>query len=417
MTDLLLPAVDGLGTPTAATPHPPHPAPPPPTPTRPQRRPESREAREARGPREARELRATPYLDLDVSRAVTAYCRLAAALPSTALHYAVKANPEPTLLAALAEAGCRFDVASPAEITATLLAGAAPADLVYSNPVKRREDVRFAARLGVGLFVVDSPDEVAKVAEAAPGSGVLCRLVTSGEGSDWPLSRKYGCSTGEAVQLLRRAAGLGLRAEGVSFHVGSQQRDPEAWAGPINAAATVFAELRAEGLEPWLLDLGGGFPAGIDAGCPPPEAYGAAIDRHLTAAFGRRRRPTTIAEPGRGIAADAGVLVAGVVAVIHRAETRWVFLDAGVFTGLVETLDEAIRYPLTTDVPGPAGPCVLAGPTCDSVDVLYEQSMVALPLALAEGDRVRFHCAGAYVATYSTVGFNGFAPLSTVVHR
>ena len=358
--------------------------------------------------------RPTPYLDLDVSKAVSTYRRLAAALTGTAVHYAVKANPDQTLLAALAAAGCRFDVASPAEITAALMAGATAGELIYSNPVKRREDVRFAARLGVDLFVVDSPGEVAKVADAAPGSGVLCRLVTSGAGSDWPLSRKYGCSTGEAVAILREAARLGLRADGVSFHVGSQQRDPEAWGRPITAAATVFGALRAEGLAPWLLDLGGGFPARLDEGCPPPEAYGAAIERHLAAAFGDRR-PTTVVEPGRGIAADAGVLVTSVIGVVERAGTRWVFLDAGVFTGLVETLAEAIRYPLATDVPGPTGPCVLAGPTCDSADVLYQDDMVELPLALSEGDQVRFHCTGVYVSTNSTVGFNGFAPLSSIV--
>src|SRR5690349_24842693 len=109
--------------------------------------------------------RPTPYLALDVPHAVTTYHRLAAALPGTALHYAVKANPDPTLLAALAAAGCRFDVASPAEITAALTAGARASDLVYSNPVKRREDVRFAARVGVSCFVVDSLAEVVKVAE------------------------------------------------------------------------------------------------------------------------------------------------------------------------------------------------------------------------------------------------------------
>src|SRR4051794_6975573 len=358
--------------------------------------------------------RPTPYLDFDVPHAVATYRRLAAALPGTAVHYAVKANPDPTLLAALAAAGCRFDVASPAEITAALMAGSSAGELVYSNPVKRREDVRFAARLGVDLFVVDSPGEVAKVAEAAPGSGVLCRLVTSGAGSDWPLSRKYGCSTGEAMTILREAARLGLRVDGISFHVGSQQRDPEAWAAPIAAAATAFEALRADGLDPWLLDLGGGFPARLDDRCPPPEAYGAAIERHLATAFGDHR-PTTIAEPGRGIAAEAGVLVASVIGVVRRAGVRWVFLDAGVFTGLVETLDEAIRYPLATDVPGPTGPCVLAGPTCDSADVLYQDAMVELPLALSEGDQVRFHCAGVYVTTYSTVGFNGFAPLRSVV--
>lgn len=357
--------------------------------------------------------RATPYLEFDVPTAVAAYHRLARALPDTALHCAVKANPDPTLLAALARAGSRFDVASPAEVTASLVAGAGPLDLVYSNPVKRREDVRFAARVGVQRFVVDSPGEVAKVAAEAPGAAVLARLVTSGEGSDWPLSRKYGVATDEAVALLHEAARLGLRAEGVSFHVGSQQRDPQSWGPPIHAAARVFAALRASGLDPWLLDLGGGFPATLDDGCPPPEAYGAAITRHLQDAF-PSQVPMTIAEPGRGIAADAGVLHARVIGVVHRAGVRWVFLDAGVFTGLVETLGEAIRYPLSTDVTGPIGSCVLAGPTCDSADVLYES--VELPLALAEGDAVRFHGAGVYTATYSCVGFNGFAPLPTVVH-
>jgi ornithine decarboxylase len=119
-------------------------------------------------------------------------------------------------------------------------------------------------------------------------------------------------------------------------------------------------------------------------------------------------------EPGRGVVADAGTLVTTVIAVVRRGGTRWVFLDAGVFTGLVETLDEAIRYPIRTSADGgPTGPCVLAGPTCDSADVLYEKSPVHLPLALGEGDTLRLLSAGAYTTCYSTVGFNGFAPLPT----
>lgn len=361
----------------------------------------------------------SPYLELSVPTAVARYRALAAALPGTAVHYAVKANPHPELLRALHLAGSRFDVASPAEVRAALAVGAAPDDLVYSNPVKRRDDVAEAAALGVRLFVVDSPGETVKVAEAAPGAAVLCRLVTSGDGSDWPLSRKYGCATAEAVRVLGGAAALGLEPAGVSFHVGSQQRDPEAWGAPIAAAARVFAALRAEGLHPRLLDLGGGFPARLavdrDGPCPPLAAYVEAIERHLRRAFGDDR-PGTLIEPGRGVVAEAGVLHSRVLAVIDRGGTRWVFLDAGVFTGLVETIEEAIRYPLSTSRDGGATlPCVLAGPTCDSADVLYEQARVPLPVDLAEGDWVRLESAGAYTSCYSTVGFNGFPPLPTVL--
>ena len=361
-------------------------------------------------------LPATPFLELDVEVAVAHYRALAAALPGVVVHYAVKANPHPELLAALVGAGCNADVASPAEVRAALAAGASPDDLVYSNPVKRRDHVAEAAALGVRLFVVDSMPELHKVAEAAPGTAVLCRLVTSGTGSDWPLSRKYGCSVSQAVDILRAADTLGLDPAGVSFHVGSQQRDPEAWRSPIAAAANVFRALTSEGLRPWLLDLGGGFPAHLEGETPPIETYGAVIEDQLARSFDDRSRPRVIVEPGRGIVGDAGAVVTTVVAVVPRGDTRWVYLDAGVFTGLVETLDEAIRYRLETSADGgPTGPCVLAGPTCDSADVLYQVDPVELPLALAEGDIVRLEAAGAYTACYSTVGFNGFDPLPTVV--
>jgi len=354
----------------------------------------------------------TPYLELDVPAAVDRFVELAAALPGTAVHYAVKANPEARLLAELAAVGSRFDVASPAEVRAALDAGASPETLVYSNPVKRRDHIVESAELGVRLFVVDSLAETHKVSQAAPHSQVLCRLVTSGNGSDWPLSRKYGCSTGEAVEVLARADELGLDAAGVSFHVGSQQRDPESWGAPIASSARVFKLARQRGLSPRLLDLGGGFPAVYDDGCRPMSAYGEAIERHLHLAFGDAP-PATIVEPGRGIVGDAGTLVSSVIGVIERAGVRWVFLDAGVFTGLVETLGEAIRYRLATTADGPTGPCVLAGPTCDSADVLYQDRMVELPIDLAEGDKVRLLSAGAYTSCYSSVGFNGFAPLAT----
>lgn len=360
-------------------------------------------------------LPTTPFLELDVAMAVGRFRAIARALRGTFVHYAVKANPHPDLLAALAAAGCNFDVASPAEVRAALAAGATTDDLIYSNPVKRRDHVAEAARLGVRLFVVDSMEEVDKVADVAPGTAVVCRLITSGDGSDWPLSRKYGCSVAQAVEILRAAATRGLDPAGVSFHVGSQQRDPEAWRSPIAAAATVFGALRADGYRPWLLDLGGGFPARHEGDVPELPAYGRVIEDQLSRSFGAYR-PRTLVEPGRGIAGDAGALVSTVIAVVDRNDTRWVYLDAGLFTGLVETLDEAIRYRLESSADGgPTGPCVLAGPTCDSADVLYQVTPVQLPLALAEGDIVRFESAGAYTSCYSTVGFNGFEPLPVIV--
>jgi len=361
---------------------------------------------------------ATPRLELSVGAAVSRYLDLASALPGTSIHYAVKANPHPVLLRALAQAGCHFDVASPAEVRAALAAGAPASHLVHSNPVARRDHLREAHDLGVRLFVLDSPGEVAKLADAAPGASMLVRIVTSGSGSDWPLSRKYGCSVEDAVALLRDAARLGLDPAGVSFHVGSQQRDPQAWGPPIRSAARVFEAVRAHGIRPWLLDLGGGFPAALEGGeVPSVSEFGAAIETHLADAFGDDR-PRTLVEPGRGIVGDAGTVVTSVVGVVDRGGVRWVFVDAGVFTGLVETLDEAIRYRLEVPgVGGTSGPCVLAGPTCDSADVLYETTPVSLPLTLAEGDELRIYAAGAYSTCYSTVGFNGFAPLPTVITR
>lgn len=359
--------------------------------------------------------RATPYLALDVRRAVRQYSIIADAFGAGTVHYAVKANPHPHLVGELVRAGGRFDVASPAELDLCLQAGADVSQVIYSHPMKRRADIVYAHRRGVELFVADSAAEIDKVAEAAPGAAVLVRLATTGAGSDWPLSGKFGCPATEVVRLLMRGSARGLRAAGVTFHVGSQQCDPGAWAAPIQAAAEIFDDVRAAGLRPWLLDIGGGLPAGHEGGQPGLEAYREAIFSSLDDHFGSRH-PRLIIEPGRAVVGDAGQLVTRVIGVTARGGRRWVYLDAGVYTGLVETLGEAIRYRILTGRDGDAlGPAVLAGPTCDSVDVLYEKTPVLLPLTIAEGDVITFASAGAYTATYSTVGFNGFAPLPTVL--
>ena len=215
------------------------------------------------------------------------------------------------------------------------------------------------------------------------------------------------------------AAGrLGLDPAGVSFHVGSQQRNPHAWAradrvGRAGLRRRCAPPASTRGCSTW---AAASRPGSTGSRCRSPTTAAPSTPQ-LTAAFGADR-PRTLVEPGRGVVGDAGTVVTSVVGVVDRGGTRWVFVDAGVFTGLVETLDEAIRYRLETPgVTGPTGPCVLAGPTCDSADVLYETTPVWLPLSLAEGDELRIHAAGAYSTCYSTVGFNGFAPLPTVITR
>ena len=343
------------------------------------------------------------------------YSIIADAFGTGQVHYAVKANCHPHLLGELVRAGGPFDVASPAELDLCLQAGADVSQVVYSHPMKRRADISYAHRRGVDLFVAD---------DSARSTSSPKRHPAQRSSSVWPPpepDRTGRCLGALAVPRLRwshcsgTGSARGLRPAGVTFHVGPQQCDPGAWDAPIEAAADIFDELRDVGLRPWLLDLGGGLPAGHEGGHPGLDAYRDGIFRALDNHFGSRH-PQLIIEPGRAVVGDAGQLVTRVIGVSWRGGRRWIYLDAGVYTGLVETLGEAIRYRLGTTRDGDlSGPAVLAGPTCDSVDVLYEQTPVRLPLTLAEGDLVTFASAGAYTATYSTVGFNGFAPLPTVL--
>ncbi|MGB2571035.1 type III PLP-dependent enzyme [Micromonospora citrea] len=358
----------------------------------------------------------TPCLYFDPGIAADRYERLRSAFPDTDSYYAVKANPEPRLVRRLVRAGAFFDVASPAEIALCLAEGADPSRLSYGNTVKKVSDIRYAYRSGVRLFVFDSQDELLKLAEHAPGSAVYCRLLASSAGAQWPLSGKFGCTPEMAIDLLTQARRLGLRPVGVSFHVGSQQLDPGRWEPSVAVAARVFGALAAAGIELTMLNIGGGFPVEYTSPVPPIERYAAAI----TAAVGRHfgTRPRLATEPGRYVAATAGVLRTEVVLVSRKTfddDTRWVYLDVGRFGGLAETEGEAIRYRLVTPHDGgPDGAVVLAGPTCDSVDILYQRAAYRLPLALRQGDTVDILAAGAYTTTYASVGFNGFPPLPTV---
>ena len=357
---------------------------------------------------------ATPCLVVDVSMVGENYAALTQAMPEAKVYYAIKANPAPEVLRLLVGLGSCFDTASVAEIDMVLAAGAGPERISYGNTIKKQVDIAAAFKRGVTLFAFDSEEELDKIAAAAPGARVFCRIETSGEGAEWPLSHKFGCSHATARRLLGAAAGKGVVAYGVSFHVGSQQRYPAQWDRAIADTAALFAELAAEGVELRMINLGGGFPARYRQEIPTPTVYGVVIDESLRRHFGDRI-PEVLIEPGRGLVGGAGMIETEVVLVTTRTNgdsRRWVYLDIGKYGGLLESIDEAIQYPIISDRTGPDGPVVLAGPTCDSTDVLYDKAGYRLPLDLRIGDRIRIHSAGAYTTTYASVGFNGFAPLA-----
>ncbi len=355
-------------------------------------------------------------VDLDVVR--ENYLAFAKSLPDSKVFYAVKANPAPEILKLLASLGCCFDVASVNETQAALEAGASPERISYGNTIKKESDIAAAFALGVTLYAVDCEAEVEKVARAAPGSRVICRIHCDGTGSEWPLSRKFGCEPEFATDILELAHKRGLLAHGISFHVGSQQHNVEAWDRALASAAAIFRGCAERGINLAMVNLGGGFPARYVRKTPKLESYGKAIFRALRRHFGNAI-PETIVEPGRGLVGNAGVIEAEVVLIARRSpedELRWVYLDIGKFHGLAETIDESIRYPIrTTHDRDETAPCVIAGPTCDSVDVLYQKNPYPLPVSLAIGDKVLIEAAGAYTAAYSSVGFNGFPPLRQYV--
>jgi ornithine decarboxylase len=355
-------------------------------------------------------------VDLDVVR--ENYLAFAKSLPDSKVFYAVKANPASEILKLLASLGCCFDVASVNETQAALDAGASPDRISYGNTIKKESDIAAAFALGVTLYAVDCEAEVEKVARAAPGSRVICRIHCDGTGSEWPLSRKFGCEPEFATDILELAYKRGLVAHGISFHVGSQQHNVEAWDRALASAAAIFRGCAERGINLAMVNLGGGFPARYVRKTPKLESYGKAIFRALRRHFGNAI-PETIVEPGRGLVGNAGVIEAEVVLIAKRSpedELRWVYLDIGKFHGLAETIDESIRYPIRTPHDrDETAPCVIAGPTCDSVDVLYQKNPYPLPVSLAIGDKVLIEAAGAYTAAYSSVGFNGFPPLRQYV--
>jgi len=364
----------------------------------------------------------TPFLIIDLRKIEAKYNELRKNLPYARVYYAVKANPHPEIIKLLADKGSSFDVATIFELDKLLGLGITPDRISFGNTIKKEKDIKYAFDKGIRLFATDSTSDVKKLALNAPGSRVFFRILSEGGDADWPLSKKFGAHPDMVYHLIIEAKNLGLVPYGISFHVGSQQRDVGQWDSAISQCKYLFDSVKSDGIQLKLINLGGGFPAHYLQPTHELEVYANEITRRLNEDFGDNL-PEIIIEPGRSLVADAGVIVTEVVMISKKSvlnQHEWLYVDCGLFGGLIETIDESIKYPIFVDNPSSVKErkeFILAGPTCDSMDILYQDYKYSFPVDLKEKDRLYIFTTGAYTTTYSSIEFNGFPPLKAYVWK
>jgi ornithine decarboxylase len=353
--------------------------------------------------RDMAEKYGTPLLILDCRKVLSQYQALKAALPNVSLYYAIKSMPNEAILRTLVDAGAGFDVATSREIELLQPLAGSPRSTIHTHPVKRDADIRAALRYGCTTFVIDNVWELEKFIPFRHRVGLLLRIGFRASNAVVDLSRKFGCRVDEAALLIRRAASLGLHIKGISFHVGSQCATGEHHARAIQVCRDLMSDpLIGDGVPLSILDIGGGFPVdylepatAIDQFCEP-------IRQALSELPGNVQ---IWAEPGRFLSAPAGTAVSRIMGKARRNGVMWYYLDDGLYGSYSGQIFDQMRYPLQvfSDL-NEREPAVLAGPTCDSIDVIAEE--IELP-SLEIGDLVIGHQMGAYTAASAT-DFNFF---------
>ncbi|HPZ74739.1 MAG TPA: type III PLP-dependent enzyme [Candidatus Pacearchaeota archaeon] len=351
----------------------------------------------------------TPFLVIDTSYVKENYNKLKSSISNTEIFYAVKANSHPSILETLRDIGSCFDVASKGEIVKLMDIGVSTDRMSFGNTIKKEKDIKFAWENGVEYFSIDAEMEVDKIARNAPGAKVYGRLAMSSNDAEWPLSGKFGTDVDHLINILKYAKSKGLVPYGVSFHVGSQSYNKYKWKEAILTASEVFDKLYKEGINLKMINLGGGIPVQHTKPIPSVEEIGDVINNAINEYLGWVNGLRIIVEPGRSMVGNAGITVSRVILKSIKGTQLWVYLDAGVFHGLMETI-ENFRYEVIVDGKenGEKITMTLAGPTCDSVDTIYDE--IELPINIDYGDIVYFINTGAYTNEYATY-FNGIEPV------
>lgn len=351
-----------------------------------------------------------PLLLLDCDIVRQQYRALHNALPNVTIHFALKPLPHPSVVRTLLDEGANFDLATSGEVELAQSEGVPAERTIHTHPIKRDADIRDALAYGCNVFVVDNLNELAKFEKYSDDVELLVRLSFRNSEAFADLSKKFGCSPEQAMVIIEKAKELGIRIKGLSFHVGSQTNHPQKYVDAIRTCKVVMENVVAKGL-PALstLDIGGGFPVTYSKQMIPIDQFCLPINEALN------ELPETVqvlAEPGRFIVAPAVMSVASVMGQAEREGNIWYYLDDGIYGSFSGLIFDDAQYPvMTLKQDDEFAPSVLAGPTCDSIDVIAENIM--LP-KLDNGDLIIGRMMGAYTSATAT-DFNFFKRAQTVV--
>lgn len=352
----------------------------------------------------------TPYILTDLNRVRDNLRTLQHLLPRVSMFYAIKSRSDREIIEAIDDVVEGYDIASLGEYEYLRSLGVLPGRILYSNPVKVPDHITSTYHDGVRYYAFDSLEELKKISDYAPDSNIYLRIKVSDYGSRFPLSSKFGVDKLHAVAYADTAREMGLNMMGIAFHVGSQSENPHTWEAAFEAAGDTIRRLTAAGIHIRMLNIGGGFPSvyteKIASIKEIAKAINEAIDKYIP------ENIDIVAEPGRYVVADSSVIASSVIGREHRGNSEWLFLDMGVFQGLMETLEmEGWRYPVFTKYGKRASdfsrPFVLTGPTCDAYDTIGMHYQ--LPSDIKVGDRIYIGMTGAYTTVYQSY-FNGFEP-------
>lgn len=349
-----------------------------------------------------------PFLLMDTAKVKQKVRSIGRKIRNSRVFYAVKANPDMEVLRLIHQLGLGFEIASEGELAILASLGVPKEHIITSNPIKSFRFLKAATEYGVDYFAYDSKDEVRKLRDYAPGCRVYVRLSVPNEGSEWPLSKKFAVELEEAEELLIYAKKKGLKPVGVTFHVGSQCTNPYNWNSALDKAKMLWDSTRKAGIRLSVLNIGGGYPIKYTKNVVDI----ATIENNVNSLIYDKFPDNTqvFIEPGRAVVGDAGIFVSQVIGKARRGDDNWMYIDVGVFNGLMESVG-GIKYSYIVEGEKETKVWTLAGPSCDSFDVIDKELELPEPKI---GSRVLILSGGAYTISYASE-FNGFSIPRTIL--